>query len=57
MEREAKALVAEAMKDDAKAEKPKEEIKEFVDEFAEGDNNIYVDELSDDEVAASRNDG
>lgn len=29
----------------------------FVDEFGTGENNIYVDELSDDDVSASKNDG
>ena len=33
------------------------EIKEYEDEFAQGENNIYVDELSDDGAAASQNDG
>ena len=28
-----------------------------MDEFSIGDNNIFVDDLSDDDVAASKNDG
>lgn len=47
-------------KDAGKAEQDKDQAakkEEFVDEFGQGDNNIHVDELSDDEVAASRNDG
>ena len=38
-------------------DKEKDKKGPFVDEFGQGENNIYVDELSDDDVAASKADG